>query len=61
MSKNEEMKSILKNIKNFVKSVIGIVNRIISDYTEKKYNLAIVAIAKNEQDYIKETFDLSLK
>lgn len=25
-----------------------------SEYTEKKYNLAIVAIAKNEQDYIKE-------
>lgn len=41
-------------IKSFAKSLLGIVRRIKSEYTQKKYNLAIVVIAKNEQDYIKE-------
>ena len=43
-----------KILKNIAKNVYGIVIRTISDNTEKKYNLAIVAIAKNEEDYIKE-------
>lgn len=48
------MKRIYKNTKNFAKKTLGIVRRMISDNTKKKYNLGIVAIAKNEQDYIKE-------
>jgi Domain of unknown function. len=42
------------SLKDHVKRLIGIVTRMISDNTKKKYNLGIVAIAKNEQDYIKE-------
>jgi hypothetical protein len=42
------------SIKVFVKSYIGTAIRWISDHRKKKYNLGIVAIAKNEQDYIKE-------
>ena len=47
-------KFIPTHLKNLVKSIIGIIRRVISDNTKKKYNLGIVAIAKNEQDYIKE-------
>ena len=48
------MFTIQSSIKAFVKSFIGIANRWISDHRKKKYSLGIVAIAKNEQDYIKE-------
>lgn len=48
------VKGLTVCIKNLGKSFIGIVTRKICDCTLKKYNLAIVAIAKNEQDYIKE-------
>ncbi len=44
----------IASFKSVIKSVIGFVTRKISDCTPKKYNLAIVVIAKNEQDYIKE-------
>ena len=44
----------VRTCKIIAKRIYGIVIRMISDNTEKKYNLAIVAIAKNEQDYIKE-------
>ena len=45
---------IIGFFKKEAKSVYGIFRRIISKNTTKKYNLAIVVIAKNEQDYIKE-------
>ena len=45
---------INSSFKVFVKSLIGTAIRWISDHRKKKYNLGIVAIAKNEQDYIKE-------
>ena len=48
------MFSIISSFKEFVNSLIGTANRWISDHRKKKYNLGIVAIAKNEQDYIKE-------
>ncbi len=48
------VKEVTVSFKNVVKSVIGFVTKKISDCTPKKYNLAIVVIAKNEQDYIKE-------
>lgn len=49
-----EIKGHIICIKSFAKSLFSIVRRIKSDFSQKKYNLAIVAIAKNEQDYIKE-------
>lgn len=48
------MYPILSHITGRINSFNGIVRRLISDHTKKKYNLAIVAIAKNEEDYIKE-------
>lgn len=48
------MHNILFSIKGLTKCAIGIARRVISDNTKKKYNLGIVAIAKNEEDYIKE-------
>lgn len=48
------MFSVWSRFKTFVSSLIGIVCRVVSDHTKKKYDLGIVAIAKNEQDYIKE-------
>lgn len=48
------MHSMVSQLKDYVKQLMGIVRRVISDNTKKKYNLGIVAIAKNEEDYIKE-------
>lgn len=46
--------TIVYRTKFFLKCLLGISMRVISDFRGKKYNLAIVAIAKNEEDYIKE-------
>jgi hypothetical protein len=54
LSKKRIMLSGVRICKNIALSAYGIAKRIISDCTTKKYNLAIVVIAKNEQDYIKE-------
>jgi hypothetical protein len=48
------MQSMVSQLKDYVKKLMGIVRRVLSDNTKKKYNLGIVAIAKNEEDYIKE-------
>ena len=54
MKTSENPSKYINITKAFAKKTIGVIRRAISDRKKKTYNLAIVAIAKNEQDYIKE-------